>query len=169
MTKRKDGGRPAVRAAAFPWGQGALCGLLLALATPTAALAGGLLAPSLLMAWFDTEPGKPAARCMALSGLAAAVAPLASLWSGGHSMALAWSLLGDPGALIPAWAAQGGGWLLTKVLPLLLGLLQTWRTERRKSALLTRRGQLQAQWGIAEADADTGAEPDALPGKAPSA
>ena len=75
------------------WLQGLLCGAMATLATPTALLLGVLLGPALLAILLDHEPGRPRARSIALCSLAAAIDPLRTLWTAGHTMATATALL----------------------------------------------------------------------------
>lgn len=141
--------RSAGRRVALPWGQGLLCGLFAACAAPTALLTAGLLAPAIVMAFVETAPGRPGARCMALGGLAAAAFPLATLWNNGHSLDLSLGLLSSPDTLVLAWAAQGSGWLLSELLPAGLAMLHAWRTSHRIKVLRAERERLEQEWGIA--------------------
>src|ERR1700722_10136739 len=77
------------------WLQGLLCGALVTLATPTALLLGVLLGPALLVAFLDTEQGKPVGRSVVLFSMAASVQPLKSLWVSGHTMQVATTLASD--------------------------------------------------------------------------
>lgn len=135
----------------LPWGQGLLCGVLIAVAPPTCLLLAVQLAPGAAALLFDAAPGKPMARCMLLSGLAAAVFPLAALWAGDHGMELCLSLLSDPPTLGTAWAAQALGWLVAEALPLALLALQSLRATAHAARLRARRSDLEAEWGIAPA------------------
>ncbi len=137
--------------AALPWVQGLLCGVAAVAAGPTALLAAALLAPSAVMAMSGAEDAKPVARCMMLAGLAAAVFPLAALWSGGHTIDLSVSLLDDGGSLLTAWVAQAAGWLLVELLPVLIGAAQALQAKAQARALRAARTQLEEEWGIAPA------------------
>ena len=146
---RDGAGGKVRRRGALPWGLGLLSGVLVVVATPTAALVGGLLAPTLLTVMFDTADGKPIARCVAMCGLAAAVFPLAALWTQGHAMELSLSLLSDPLNLVTAWTAQGAGWLLAQLAPLLTSALQSASAAARVARLQAARARLAEEWGIA--------------------
>lgn len=139
--------KPGSRAG-LPWLQGLLCGIVAAVATPTAVLAGGLLAPAMVLFLLEAAADKPATRCVMLSGLAAATFPLMALWSGGHSMDLAGALLGDPANLLPAWIAQAAGWLAVELAPLAVAALESAQTQARTARLRQERTRLQDAWGI---------------------
>lgn len=134
------------------WWLGLLCGGLATLATPTAALAGLLLAPS-GAAWLaDRSPGKLAVRPVLLCGLAAAIGPLAALWTGGHTLALALSLASDVQGLGIAWGAQAAGWLAGELAPLAVLLGVEAAAAARAAALRARRRALQDEWGLPDAE-----------------
>jgi hypothetical protein len=122
MAKRKaannPGSTPQPRQHSMIWLQGLLCGAMATVATPTALLLGVLLGPALLAIVLDREPGRPRARSIALWSMAAAVNPLRTLWTAGHSMATATALLGDFQILGTAWSAAAGGWLLAEAMPI---------------------------------------------------
>src|SRR6185312_14416383 len=82
------------------WLQGLLCGVLAALATPTALVLGVLLGPGLLALLLDRAPGRPSARAMLVFGLSATVFPLMALWKAGHTMEAASLLASDPGTVM---------------------------------------------------------------------
>ena len=134
------------------WVQGLLCGGVLALATPTAILLVGLLAPAALAWHLDRQPGKPVARAVAVCALAGAIGPLAILWRSGHSLTVALAMLGDPFALFPAWAAAGGGWLLADLLPLVLRYSLDIAANARAARLRAERARLQSNWGVSPPD-----------------
>jgi hypothetical protein len=130
------------------WWQGMLCGGVATLATPTAVLAGLLLAPAALAWLSDGEPDKAAARPVLLCGLAASAGPLAALWSGGHTMNLALSQAGDLSTLGVAWGAQAAGWLAGEVVPFVMGLVAEARARSRAAWLRGQRQLLEEEWGL---------------------
>ena len=140
---------------ALPVVQGLLCGIFAAAATPTALLAAALLTPSIGIWLLEREPGRPVARCMALCGMAAAAFPLATLWGTGHRLETTLALLADPATVALAWAAQGGGWLLAEMLPLLLSAVSTLQAAARVRALQAARTRLEEEWGIPPANPET--------------
>ena len=140
------------------WLQGLLCGVLTALATPTALVLGVLLGPALLALMLDRAPGRPTARTMLLFGLSATVFPLLSLWKAGHTMAAAGVLAGDAGTLALAWAAAGGGWLLAQLSPLLARLALESIALSRKHRVRALRARCAAEWGFPDLDEDAGSE-----------
>jgi len=129
------------------WLQGLACGALACLATPTALLLGGLLAPGLVMWVMEKETGKPNARAMLLCGAAVSFAPLGELWSRGHLIATSLDLLGGPGALASAWAGACAGWLLREGTWLVTKLASEAATLRNLAALKSERAALEAERG----------------------
>jgi hypothetical protein len=130
------------------WILGLACGLLATLATPTAILAGLLLAPGALAWLFDREPGRPAARPVLLCGMAAAIHPLVSLWTLGQTVPNALALAGDLSSLALAWAAQASGWLASEVVPLAATLLAEAGARARARRLRNERTALEEEWGL---------------------
>lgn len=137
------------------WVQGLLCGALVTLATPTAVLAGVLLLPAVIVHLMDTTEGRPILRTVLLFGLAASVRPLLALWTGGHSMATSLSLLSDVAAPAIAWSAQGAGWLLTQLIPLLVRLALEAQSKLEVAGLRSQRDRLATEWGLPAAGAAT--------------
>jgi hypothetical protein len=139
------------------WLQGLLCGVLTALATPTALVLGVLLAPGLLALVLDRAPGRPTARAMLLFGLSATVFPLMALWKAGHTMEAASVLAGDPGTLARAWSAAGVAWLLVQLAPLAVRLALESMALSRRHRVRALRARCAAEWGFpdrGEDDAD---------------
>ena len=130
------------------WTQGLLCGAIVALATPTATLLGVLLGPALFALLLDREPGKPTGRCVALTSMAASVAPLKTLWMGEHNMAVAVALLGDLRIIATAWSAAAGGWLLVQMLPIGLRAFLEAHAIGRTARLRAVRTKLAELWGL---------------------
>lgn len=146
---------PPRLAGVAPWVLGLACGILVAIATPSAILAGTMLAPSALMLVFDKANGKPIARCMILCGLAASVRALVELWSGGHTITLALRLIADPDTLLFGWVSQAAGWVLVEIASLAMTLVQAVRVKSEIAAFRKARADLEQTWGIPPA-----AEPD---------
>jgi hypothetical protein len=136
------------------WLQGLLCGVLAALATPTALVLGVLLAPGLLSLVLDRAPGRPAARAMLLFGLSATVFPLMALWKAGHTMEVASVLASDPGTLALAWSAAGVGWLLVQLAPLAVRLALESIALSRRRRVRALRARCAAEWGFPDRDED---------------
>jgi hypothetical protein len=139
---------PRARATSGLWVQGLACGLLATLATPTALLAGLLLAPTGLAWLFDREPGHASARPVLLSGLAAAVHPLVALWNSGHTLQTSLMLAGDLSVLGVAWAAQAAGWLACELVPLLVAAAIEATASARARRLRAERAKLEEEWGL---------------------
>jgi hypothetical protein len=132
--------------------QGLLCGVLAALATPTALVLGVLLAPALLALMLDRAPGRPTARTMLLFGLSATVLPLLELWKAGQTMEAASVLACDPGSVALAWAASGGGWLLAQLAPLLARLTLESIALSRRRRVRALRARCAEEWGFLDRD-----------------
>ncbi len=143
------------------WVQGLVCGALVTLATPTALLGGVLLLPTIVVYFLDRTEGRPTLRAVLLFGLATAVRPLLTLWTGGHSMELSVTLLSDLATPVLAWSAQGGGWLLAQVVPLLLRVTLDAQARLEITRLRAERARLAEEWGLpaAEPAADVSAQP----------
>jgi len=140
--------RPERRGGGRGWLIGMGCGALATLATPTALLAGVLLAPALAAWLLDPAPERDLARPMLFCGLAAALAPMLTLWSGGGGMAASSALAADLPTLAVAWAAQAAAWLVAELAPLLVGLAQAAAVRARVGRLRAERARLEAEWGL---------------------
>jgi hypothetical protein len=136
------------------WLQGLLCGVLAALATPTALVLGVLLGPGLLALLLDRAPGRPAARAMLLFGLSATVFPLMALWKAGHTMEAASLLVCDPGTLALAWSAAGAGWLLVQLVPHVVRLALESVAIARARRVRALRARCAEEWGFPEREPD---------------
>ncbi len=143
---------PAPRQHSLIWLQGLLCGALATLATPTALLLAVLLAPAWAAMLLDRQPGRPIARCIALCGMAAAVGPLRTLWTSGHSMAGATALLADLRVLGTAWSAAAAGWLLAEAAPVAVRAVLEAVSLSRAAQLRAARTRLIEAWGIEAED-----------------
>ena len=130
------------------WLQGLLCGALATLATPTALLLGVLLGPAFLAVAFDSEPGRPVARSVALFSMAASVRPLKTLWMSGHTMQVAASLVGDLQVVSAAWSAAAAGWLLAQILPIAVRTVLDALGLARSAQLKAERAKLVSEWGL---------------------
>ena len=121
---------------------------MVTLATPTALLLGVLLGPALLAVLLDHEPGRPRARSIALCSMAAAVDPLRTLWTAGHSMATATALLGNLRIVGTAWSAAAGGWLLAEIAPIAVRAALEALSIARAARLRAERARLVEAWGL---------------------
>ena len=103
------------------------------------------------MAWMgDRQPGQPTARAVLLFGLAASCQPLDLLWRAGHRMEDAVVLITDVRTLAIAWSAQAGGWMLTQLLPLLIGFFVEAQANIVAQRLQKRLESLQEEWNRPE-------------------
>jgi hypothetical protein len=138
--------RPAAHSGMAPWLQGLACGVLLIVATPTALLCTALLLPTVMAMLSEHQPGRPVSRVVMLFGLAGSCTPFSALWRAGHTMPDALALVSDIRVLAIAWSAQGVGWLLSQLVPLLLGLLGEQKTRIEIARLQKRREALWEEW-----------------------
>ena len=125
---------------------------MLTLATPTALVAGVLLAPTVLALALDRTPGKPTARPLLLLGLAASVRPLATLWTTGHRMDVAMDVLGNSAILATAWVAQAIAWLAAELAPLFVVLAMEAAAAARAARLRAARRHYEEQWDVPPAE-----------------
>jgi hypothetical protein len=130
------------------WLAGLGCGAVATLATPTAVLAGILLAPSLLAVAMDQAPGRPTSRSVLLFGLAATAQPVSTLWHTGHQIGIALEMVADVTVLGTAWAAQGGAWLLCELTPLVIAAAMDVASRSRAARLRADRAILEELWGL---------------------
>ena len=159
MAKRKAiasaaGAPRQPRQHSLTWLQGLLCGALVTVATPTALLIGVLLGPALVAIALDREPGRPRARSIALCGMAAAIEPLRTLWSAGHSIATATALLGNVRIVATAWGAAAAGWLLAEATPMAVRAALEALSIARAARLRAERARLLEIWGLGAPPAD---------------
>ena len=130
------------------WLQGLVCGALVTLATPTALLAGVLLLPSLMVYLIDDAEGRATLRAVLLFGLAASPRPMLALWTSGHTMHTSLSLLSDVAIPVVAWSAQGAGWLLAQIIPLLARMALEGQAKIEIARLRAERAKLAEAWGL---------------------
>ena len=136
------------------WLQGLLCGALATLATPTALLLGVLLGPAIVALTLDGEPGKPTGRTVALFSMAASVGPLKTLWTTGHTMAVAADLVANLNVVATTWTAAAAGWLLAQILPIAIRSVLDAIGMARSVRLRAERAKLISDWGLDAPDGD---------------
>ncbi len=134
------------------WLQGLACGAVVTLATPSAVLGGLLLAPGFGALLLDREPGRPAGRVALLCGAAMAAAPVGALWQAGLGVGAAVTAASDMSVLAGCWAAQGAGWLVAQLAPLLLRLILDAHAQASMARLRAERARYETDWGIPPAE-----------------
>jgi hypothetical protein len=147
-----DGTTPRPRQRSFVWLQGLLCGALATLATPTALLLAVLLGPATIALFLDGEPCKPTGRTVALFSMAASVGPLKTLWTTGHSMAVAADLATRLDVVGTVWTATAAGWLLAQILPIVVRAVLEALSIARSVRLRAERARLLSDWGLDTSD-----------------
>lgn len=130
------------------WLQGLGCGLAVAVATPCVVLTLLLLAPGIGVLLLEREAGRPTARATLLCGGAMAVAPVAALWHVDLGIGGALTAAADMGVLGGCWAAQGVGWLVAQVAPVLIRLALEAHAAGNLLRLKAERAKYEAEWGI---------------------
>ena len=137
------------RGRSYLWLQGLVCGAVATLATPTAVLGVVLFAPAVIAVLTERRDGRPLTRVLALFGAAGGAGPLVHLWAGGHTLALALTLAGDPAVTGLAYALAGFGWLLSEVGPLLLRAAMEAQSAARAARLRADRRRVSEAWSLA--------------------
>lgn len=148
MARAKPMAGVAKRQHSLVWLQGLGCGAVATLAPGFAVLLGLLLTPGLIALLFDREPGRPMARCVLLTGMAACIPPAEALWINGQTVAAALGLLGDFQVVGTAWSAAAAGWLLAELAPLGSRLVLESLARSRAARLRAQRQVLIDSWGF---------------------
>ncbi len=130
------------------WLQGLACGAAVTMATPSAVLAGLLLAPGIGAMLLEREPGRPVAKVTLLCGAALAAGPVLALWESGQGVGGAVNAAADLPVLAGCWAAQGAGWLVAQVAPVLVRLALEAHAKAQTALLQAERARHEAEWGI---------------------
>jgi len=130
------------------WIQGLGCGAVVALVPAMAVLFGVLLLPGVLAVLYDRQGGRPVARTVLLCGMAAAVAPMLTLWGAGNNMDACFALLGDLRVVGTAWSTASAGWILAELAPVGALVVLEAITQTRAARLRAARERLAAEWGF---------------------
>lgn len=133
--------------ASLPWVQGLLCGATVAIAPSLAMLFACLLAPGLVAAVLDHQPGRPVSRCVLLCGVAACIEPVRQLWRAGQGSDAVFALVGDLNVLGAAWLAAAAGWFCAELLPILARAVIEMTTTAQAARLRAARDLLVQEWG----------------------
>jgi hypothetical protein len=123
---------------------GGLIALSPDIATPLAVL----LLPGLLALVLDRTPGCGAARAILLFQAAACVYPVVDSWYSCAGIDGCMSYLADWRTLLRVWLAAAAAWVVTKILPLVLKVVDDYRLRYRRSVLVAKRQTLAAEWGL---------------------
>ena len=132
------------------WLLGVLCGAVLAFATPTAVLAGVLLAPAILTAVFDAQPKRPVTRVVLVSAAGFTFGPIWHLNVAGATMTAALEMAFDPAVLCPAWLAGACGWAVCEFLPLVLRMTADRQAAAKIGQLQEEAKALREEWDLEE-------------------
>ncbi len=116
---------------------------------------GVLLCPVVAYALFETTPGRPVTRTMAVCGSAAVFAPLRQLWDHGSSIDEALGILADIGQPLLAWTACAGGWLIHEAAHILTRLALQMASDRRATDLREEATALVAEWNLTPLEPET--------------
>jgi hypothetical protein len=141
-------GPAASRHGSVTWLLGMICGAVLAFATPTALLAGFLLAPAILVAVCDRVPGRATTRCVFIASTGLAFGPVWHLNAGGATLGMAFDMLLEPNVLCPAWLAGASAWAVCECLPVLLRGASDRLAAAQAAALLEEARALRARWDV---------------------
>ena len=140
--------------------------VLLLAALPTAMLLAIGLAPTMVALIVDLTPGRYLTRCVGGLNVAGLAPFIHKLWLGGHTMALAFSIVTDMYAWLVIYSASAIGWLLFLGLPGAVTIFRQLNAKRRIYFLRERQRALIDEWGesiTAAADGKRVAEPAAEP------
>lgn len=125
-----------------------LSGIAAIIFASSSVVLGAILLLPTAMAWIaDIEPGRPAARVVGLFGLAGGCASFDMIWNACDGVEAAIALSADVRNVAIAWAAQAGGWLLTQVLPVLIGAWAEVQAQTKIEMLAQRKVSLLQEWG----------------------
>jgi hypothetical protein len=147
-TATKPRRQGAGRHGSVTWLMGMACGAILAFATPTALLAGVLMAPAILVSLLDAYPGRATTRAVFVATAGPAFGPIWHLNAGGATLALTVDMLCEPTVLCPAWLAGGCAWAVCECLPILLRGAADRLATARAAALLEEAKTLRAAWDL---------------------
>ena len=130
--------------------KGPLIGILFLVgmfATPSAMLVLFGLVPSYAAWILDRDRNKLMAITVASLNIAALTPLLIKLWSGGHSLSLARSLLASPLSWIFILASAGIGWILAQAIPAIIVVVISSRNKLKLEKIRARQKQLVEEWG----------------------
>ncbi len=117
-----------------------------------------LLAPGIGAWLMEREAGRPAARVALLCGAAMAVSPVVVLWQSGAGVGGAVTAASDAAVLAGCWAAQGAGWLMAQLAPVVVRLALDAHTLANIARLRGERRRYEVEWGITDVQ-DSALEP----------
>jgi hypothetical protein len=84
--------------------------------------------------------------------MAASVGPLKTLWTTGHSMAVAADLATRLDVVGTVWTATAAGWLLAQILPIVVRAVLEALSIARSVRLRAERARLLSDWGLDTSD-----------------
>lgn len=117
------------------------------IALPTMSVLFVGMVPAVVSYIVDMTPGRYAFRCVASMNFAGVAPFLRLLWSDGHDMSVAMSIIADPFSWLVFYGTAAFGWGLFYSVPGIVSAVQTLNAERRVNALRARQNALSVEWG----------------------
>jgi hypothetical protein len=103
--------------------------------------------PTLVCFIVDMTPGRYAFRCVAAMNLAGVAPYIRILWTQGHDMSTAMTIIADPFAWLVFYGTAAFGWGFFFSVPGVVSAVQTLSAERRVNKLRVRQNELAEEWG----------------------
>ena len=107
-----------------------------------------LLLPGLLALIFDRSPGCGLARAILLFQAAACVHPVMDAWYRCAGIDGCMDYLTEWPIVPRVWLAAAAAWIVLRILPVALKVLDDYRLRYRRSALVIRRAALLSEWTL---------------------
>jgi len=133
-------------AKALPWYGGLACGFLFAISLPTAVLLAVTLAPAVLVAAFDQEAGRFAARPTALFSSMVTIPMLPPLWASNHSVGAALRVITDIDMLLLVALSGFVGYALARVVPIAAAVTLEKKAQEQAGLIRERLAKIREDW-----------------------
>ena len=121
--------------------------LVVPFAMPTVVLLFVALLPTVVAAFAEKGNTRLAWLCVGGLNFAGCSPYLFKLWFHGHTMSLAFDILGDVSALLIMWAAAAFGWMIYTLMPPVAASVLQMNAQRRVMSLRASQKKLVEQWG----------------------